>query len=186
MTARRMTTGHTTGHTAGRTTRRGAAWLAIPLAILLAAVTAAAGPVQGAVQTDGDPPILGHWLSEKEGLIVEFYPCGDEICGRIAWMAKPYKDGKLRRDVDNPDPALRDRPFCGIEVIRGLEPEGDGAWEGGKVYDPKRGETYSLAAELRGEERLKLRAYLGIKLLGKTETWTRPAPDHELGCVEAS
>jgi uncharacterized protein (DUF2147 family) len=160
------------------------AWLA-GLCLALAAVGAAPA-VATHMQTDAEPAILGHWLSEKEKLIVEFYPCGDEVCGRIAWLANTHKDGKLRRDVKNPDPALRDRPWCGIQVIRGLEPEGDGTWDGGHVYDPKRGETYRLAAEAKGEDRLKLRAYLGIKLLGKTETWTRPGPEYEIACTAES
>lgn len=159
--------------TAGRTIRAAIAGFGIALT---------ASGAAGAAPADGGAEILGHWLSEKEKLIVEFYPCGDEICGRIAWLAKTHKDGKLRRDVKNPDPALRDRPWCGIEVIRGLEPEGDGEWEGGHVYDPKRGKTYKLAAEAKGDDRLKLRAYMGIKLLGKTETWTRPDPDQEIAC----
>lgn len=171
MTARRRTIG------------RGAAWLGLAMAAFLGAVAA---PVAAApAATEAKSAILGPWLSEKEKLIVEFYPCGDELCGRIAWMAKPYKNGELRRDEKNPDPALRDRPYCGIEVIRGLEPEGDGVWEGGHVYDPKRGDTYSLEVKQAGEDRLKLRAYIGLKIFGKTETWTRPAPDHVITCVPA-
>ncbi|HUF86120.1 MAG TPA: DUF2147 domain-containing protein [Thermohalobaculum sp.] len=130
--------------------------------------------------------LFGPWLSQKEKLIVEFYPCGSEVCGRIAWMAKPYRNGALRRDNQNPDPALRDRPFCGIEVIRGLAPDGDGSWTGGKVYDPKRGATYSLEVRQKSADRLELRAFLGVKFLGKTEVWTRPDPDHEIACVPVS
>lgn len=171
--------------TARTTFRAGLAWLGLALAVSVAAsVTALAAPAAAKhMQRDAEPAILGHWLSEKEKLIVEFYPCDDEICGRIAWLANTHRDGELRRDVKNPDPALRQRPWCGIQVIRGLEPEGDGKWDGGRVYDPKRGETYKLAAEIKGEERLKLRAYVGIKLIGKTETWTRPAPDQEIACA---
>lgn len=172
-----------TAPTPAPVSRRAArAWRALALAFLLIPAAAMAAPAQSPEESS----ILGYWLSEKEKLIVELYPCGEEVCGRIAWMAKPYKHGELRRDVKNPDPALRDRPYCGIEVIRGLEPDGDGVWQSGKVYDPKRGDTYSLEARRDGPESLKMRAYIGIKLFGKTEIWTRPAPDHEIGCISES
>lgn len=151
---------------------------------MFAALPGAAGAASAG--TAERSALFGPWLSEKEKLIVELYPCGPEVCGRIAWMAKPYRNGELRRDNQNPDPALRDRPFCGIEVIRGLEPDGDGRWTGGKVYDPKRGASYSLEVRQKGADRLELRAFLGLRFLGKTETWTRPDPDHEIACVPAS
>lgn len=127
--------------------------------------------------------LLGHWLSEKGKLIVEFYDCQGEVCGRIAWLKNTHRDGRLRRDTKNPDPALRDRPWCGIQVMRGLKRDGDDSWDGGHVYDPKRGKTYNLQATLKDDDRLQLRAYIGFKFLGKTETWTRPDPDQEIGCV---
>lgn len=151
---------------------------------LLLAIMAAALPARGApAGTPEDSPILGPWLSEQEEVIVEFYPCGDEVCGRIAWLAKPYKkSGEIKRDDENPDPALRDRLWCGIQVIDGLESDGDGSWEDGQVYDPKSGNTYSLEAKVKGADRLKLRAYVGLTIFGRTETWARPAPDHEITC----
>lgn len=157
------------------------------LALLAGTLAMLAAPAGAAPAGNPDKPgLLGHWLSPKERLIVEFYPCGSEVCGRIAWLENTHRDGKLRRDRKNPDPALRDRPWCGIDVVWDLEPDGDGRWEGGKVYDPKRGQNFSLEATLEGEDRLKLRAYLGLKFLGKTEVWTRPDPDQEIGCVPAS
>lgn len=152
-------------------------WAVASLALLTAAPAGSAA----------NAPLLGYWLSEKEKLVVEFYECGAEVCGRIAWLAKPYNSrGTLRRDTKNPDPALRGRPWCGIEVVHGLRPNGEGQWESGEVYDPKRGATYSLAVKQMSDGRLELRAYVGIKLFGRTEVWSRPAPDQKLGCVPES
>lgn len=149
------------------------------LGMLVAPVVATPSPGVEAGQ------VVGPWLSEQKEVVVEFYRCDEGLCGRIAWLAKPYrKSGELKRDEENPDPALRDRHWCGIQVIRGLEPEGDGVWDDGKVYDPKSGNTYDLQIRLEDEEKLTLRAYLGIKLIGRSETWTRVGPDHELGCID--
>lgn len=137
---------------------------ALTLATLL---TAAALPALAA-----EPP-YGHWLTEKKGVIVDLYECGDAVCGRTVWLKKmTFKDGRPRLDAKNPDPSLRGRHWCGIEVISGVAPAGAGRWKGGVIYDPKTGETFDFDIERNGAE-LKVRGYLGVPLLGKSETWTR-------------
>jgi uncharacterized protein (DUF2147 family) len=157
--------------------------LGLPAAMLMGAWLVAAPAATRA--TEPDPAVLGLWLTEKKGLVVDLYPCGDEICGRIAWLRKPTwkSTGELRRDTKNPDPMLRGRAWCGIEVIQGLEADGDGLWDNGKFYNPKDGGTYSLAIEPEADGTLKARGYLGIKLLGKSETWARPGPDIKPHCL---
>ena len=54
--------------------------------------------------------------------------------------------------------------------VRADEP---GVWRNGTVYDPTSGRTYSAEARLDGSDRLRLRGYLGIRLLGRTTTWIR-------------
>lgn len=137
-------------------------------ALLLALAPALAPDARAA----GAP--TGLWLTEKEGVIVDLYECGaDALCGRTVWLRKmTNKDGSPRLDTANPDPALRDRHWCGMEVITNVEAAGSGVWEGGEIYDPKSGRFYDFNIETRGE-RLKVRGYLGLPLLGKSETWTR-------------
>lgn len=144
---------------------------------------ALAGGLSAARAGDGDAALEGRWLTGKGGVAVTLFPCGEAYCGRIDWLENPrYRGGELRVDQHNPDPALRSRPWCGITSITGLKPDGDGAWTGGTFYYPKDGNNYDLDIETRGDG-LKVYAYLGIRLLGKTETWTR-APDDLPGCTE--
>lgn len=140
------------------------------LAALLIAVLPALDHIARAVEDDP----TGLWLTEKKGVIVDLYPCGgDRLCGRTVWLKKmTNKDGSPRLDANNPDPALRGRHWCGIEAITDVKAAGDGAWEGGEVYDPKTGKTFDFDIERKGDS-LKVRGYLGVKLLGKSETWTR-------------
>lgn len=142
---------------------------AILTAVLLLAVAAPA-----IAET---PPPTGLWLTEKEGVILRLYECGaGELCGRTVWLKKPnWKDGSPRLDAENPDPALRERPWCGIEVISGLKRESDDEWDGGKVYDPKTGDTFDFQLK-RTDKGVRVRGYLGAPLLGKSEDWT-PAPN---------
>ena len=53
-------------------------------------------------------------------------PCGDELCGTIVWLSEPtLPDGRVKKDVSNPDPSLRDRTILGLTILRGLPGEPD-------------------------------------------------------------
>ena len=156
------------------------------IAAALVALALAVAPAAATQSNQAD--IFGLWLTEKEKVLIELYPCGDEVCGKIAWLYKQRHkhSGKIRRDTLNPDPALRERAWCGIEVIEGLEPDSNGGWEDGKFYYPKDGGTYRLELKPDGDGRIEAHAYLGLKLFGKTETWTRPGPDFQPYCEAES
>jgi len=54
-----------------------------------------------------------------------------------------------------------------------LSGDGDGEWSGGTIYDPNNGKTYSCKLKLTGPDTLKVRGYIGISLIGRSETWKR-------------
>ncbi len=125
----------------------------------------------------------GVWMLQNGKAAVSFHPCGkkgEELCGTLVWGRKDqYPDGQTK-DVRNPDPKLRGRELCGAEVVWGLEWEGDGTWSGGRVYDPHSGKTYGARLEILGPERLKVRGYIGIPWIGKTQNWKPAPPDLEV------
>lgn len=140
-------------------------WLFASIALLACAIRV---PAMAAASD-----VTGLWLTGKGKAGVELFACGQELCGRIAWLADPTDaDGGPKLDRLNPDPALRGRPWCGMTVITGLEPAGDEAWQGGRFYYPKHGRDYGLKLARDGD-RLEVRAYAGLELLGRTEHWTR-------------
>ena len=153
--------------------------------VLLAAVFAVIAAPYLARASEPEPSgLLGNWMAESEKIAIELYRCEEYLCGKIIWVIKPYRNnGEFKRDRRNPDPALRRRGYCGIEVLRGLRGRSDRVWRGGKFYDPKKGNTYNLDIALRDDGRLELRGYIGFRLFGKTEVWTRPDPDRTLACV---
>ena len=119
---------------------------------------------------------VGLWYAEGGAAEVEIRPCSDGLCGKIVWLRSPIgDDGCELRDDNNPDPAARARTIVGLEILRGLRPldEEGRQWAGGTIYDPTGGRTYSCNARLDGDDRLFLRGYFGIQLLGRTTTWTR-------------
>lgn len=146
------------------------------------AVTAIVPSTQPDVSID---QVLGPWLTGKKGAVIDIYRCGDgkeELCGRIAWLKKPYHhDGTLKRDPENPDKALRQRPLCGIEVFTGLARTDADTWAHGRVYNPEDGHRYHAYLNVNDDGTLHIRGYIGIPLFGKSETWTRPK-GIDIGC----
>ncbi|MCY0386399.1 DUF2147 domain-containing protein [Robbsia sp. Bb-Pol-6] len=72
----------------------------------------------------------------------------------------------------------KDQPMQGLTIIRHLRQNGD-LWEGGEILDPENGKTYHCRLQLADHgEHLIVRGYLGVPLLGRSQTWIRDtAPD---------
>ncbi len=142
---------------------------AIVRVLLFAVVVAAfAGAAPGA-----SADVTGVWLTEKGDAKIKIAPCGDQLCGHIVWMLKPLDDeGKEKLDKNNPDEALRARPILGLKLLNGFVRDA-GAWTGGHIYSPRDGKSYNANMVLDGPDKLRLRGYVGLPLLGRTEVWTR-------------
>lgn len=67
---------------------------------------------------------------------------------------------------------LKDKPIKGLRFIWGLKEKGYGEWSGGEILDPKTGKIYRAKLMLKGNK-LYVRGYLGVSLLGRTQIWTR-------------
>jgi uncharacterized protein (DUF2147 family) len=135
----------------------------------------------------GSGPI-GLWWVEGGAAQVEIRDCGASLCGRVVWLRSPFGfDGCPLRDGENPDPALRKRRVLGLEMLRGLRPDTrrPGRWRGGEVYDPGSGSTYRASITQTQADRLSVRGYIGLELLGRTATWIRVLPNHHCDPVQA-
>ncbi len=138
----------------------GIAKRACRLALLgLALMTASAS----AAPRDG---VMGQWLTQGGEDVVEIAPCGDggALCGRIVGIARPPGD---------PIPTnARGASQCGLILISDERPSGPDAWLG-KITDPRNDRTYRAKLWLDGKGGLRLRGFIGISLLGRSQTWSR-------------
>jgi hypothetical protein len=41
------------------------------------------------------------------------------------------------------------------------------------IYDPKNGNTYSCTIKMLNPNTLEVRGYIGVSLIGRTDTWTK-------------
>ena len=128
----------------------------------------------------GQDSILGLWKTEGGESKLEIFRCGEKVCVKIAWLKEPdYTDssegqvGTPKMDRNNPDPALKNRPMVGLQIMEGFTAAGDGRWDDGIIYNPENGKKYHGKLHLVSPERLELRGYLGISLLGRNYLLTR-------------
>jgi uncharacterized protein (DUF2147 family) len=120
------------------------------------------------------PPIEGIWLSGDGDGWIEITLAGEGLSGVIKGSPND-DDERPDKDEKNPEPALRERPLTGLELFGGFSYEGEGRWTGGTIYDPNSGKTYRCVVTWVDENTLKVRGYIGVPMLGRTETWTRVA-----------
>jgi uncharacterized protein (DUF2147 family) len=81
---------------------------------------------------------------------------------------------------DDPDHLCRkcegerkDKPIIGMTILWGLKKDGD-HWSGGEILDPKNGKIYRARMKLvDGGRKLEVRGFIGISLLGRSQTWLR-------------
>ena len=123
--------------------------------------------------------IIGTYLSQdKDSKVRVFLAMNDKYSGKVEWLKEPNDQyGKPKRDHKNPNPEKRNRARLGLVILKNFVYDpGDDRWEGGTVYDPKSGNTYSgyIYFDSEDKKKLHLRGYvLGMPFLGRTATWER-------------
>ena len=118
--------------------------------------------------------ILGIWLTGgKEPAKVQINKIGEKFYGKIIWLKNPTENGKPRIDANNPNKEKSNNPIIGLVILKDFKFNGDDEWKGGDIYDPESGKTYSSYMYLKDKNTLKVRGYVGVSLIGRTETWTR-------------
>ena len=130
-------------------------------------------------QAKGADPAEGLWLTENKRSVIELKQCEQGLCGYIYWII----DVGMLYDTKNPDKAKRDEPMCGLPILWGFANDGRGDWEDGKIYKADDGDMYDADVELNQDGTLHVRGYMGIALLGKSQTWTRVQPEDYPMCT---
>lgn len=125
------------------------------------------------VAQDGDS-VLGFWQSEHGSVRVHIYKNGGTYDGKLVWLKEENNSaGKPKIDLNNPSDQLKSKPIKGLEVLKDFKYSKDGVWEEGTVYDPRSGKTYDCKLSMVSSDKLEVRAFYGISLIGKTQSWSR-------------
>ncbi|ACZ01498.1 DUF2147 domain-containing protein [Streptobacillus moniliformis] len=122
---------------------------------------------------------FGVWITEPSSsgnrVIVEIYEKDNKFHGRILQLTDRFdSDGNLKKDVNNPDKSKQSRTLEGIDFVSGFTyNESNSTYENGTIYDPSNGKTYDSYMQLQKDGTLKVRGYIGISLIGRTQIWKR-------------
>lgn len=69
---------------------------------------------------------------------------------------------------------IKGKPALGLTIMWDVEYDEDDEWDDGEILDPANGKTYSVKLEvIKGGKAMEVRGYLGVSLLGRSQTWYR-------------
>ena len=101
---------------------------------------------------------------------VEITEKNGKLYGKVVKILTP---GKEKSVCDKCEGAKKNQPILGMEILSGVEKDGKNSWDDGKILDPNKGKTYDVSLELENANKLKVRGYMGVSLLGRTQYWER-------------
>ena len=139
------------------------------LVLSLASVTAFSATIEG----------FWHSIDDRTGeklSIVEIRKGADgTFRGKILYRY-PVPGGVALTHCTKCPPPYTNQPIVGLEFFSGFkeDPDKRNAYVDGKVLEPKSGKIYKGKANLSADgKRLRLRGYVGISALGRTQVWIR-------------
>jgi len=118
--------------------------------------------------------VVGKWkaIDDETGKpisVVEIFEKHNKIYGKVIDIFNPKSRKKVCEKCSGED---RDKPILGLVVIKGLSRNGE-EYTNGKILDPNRGKYYKCTISLENKDKLKVRGFIGIELLGRTQFWER-------------
>ena len=110
--------------------------------------------------------------TKQERSLVRISESAGTLVGKIEKIADA---GKADAKCDKCEGAKKDQPIVGMTIIEGAKKRGDDAvWDGGSILDPNNGKTYKLRlTPTDGGKKLEVRGYIGMPMLGRSQTWLR-------------
>lgn len=118
--------------------------------------------------------VFGKWKTIDDNTgearsVIEIYEKGGKVYGKIVAITDPAKRDNVCTNCTGDD---KNRPILGLELLKGLEKNGD-KYDGGYITDPDNGKRYKCYIELEDVNTLRVRGYIGMAVLGRTQIWER-------------
>ena len=112
--------------------------------------------------------------TRKEKSLVRIVETNGVYTGKVEKVIDPDapKDAVCKDCTDD----RKDKPVVGMTIIRNMKasPADKMVFEGGDILDPNNGKVYSAKLTLvEGGKKLDVRGYVGMPMLGRTQTWQR-------------
>ena len=142
-------------------------------AVLALCLITLANAEEGQVLSPKLQNAVGHWQvinsDGSQGGQVETYIENGELFGKVTAARPGRSPDSLCEKCSG---ALKNQRIMGMVVIRHFHPDGDD-WVGGTLIDPENGKEYKGKMWAIGADKLGMRGFVGISLLGRSATWVR-------------
>ena len=138
---------------------------ALALAAATCAAWAQASPV-GVWKTIDDD-------GKTEKSLVRISESGGVLSGRIETL---FDASKKESVCDKCSDERKDKRLVGLTILRNVSKQADdeALWAGGDILDPNNGKVYKVRLKtVDSGQKLELRGYIGMPMLGRTQTWVR-------------
>ena len=125
---------------------------------------------------------VGTWktiddTSHQAKALVEITEHDGALSGHVTQLFRKPSEDQNPKCADCPGDK-HDKPILGLEILWNLHRDGD-EWAGGEILDPDEGKTYRCKMHVSDDgQKLEVRGYIGISLLGRTQVWERAAPSN--------
>ena len=101
---------------------------------------------------------------------VRIYEQSGKLYGKLE---KSFQPGADSRGCTKCTDERKNNAIIGLILIRNMVRHGD-EYEGGDILDPESGSVYRCKLVLEdGGKKLKVRGFIGVSLLGRTQVWER-------------
>lgn len=108
----------------------------------------------------------------KTKSLVRITESNGEFKGKIEKLFRPA-DQEQNPKCGKCEDANKDQPIIGMTILTGMKKDGD-EYNGGHILDPNNGKVYkSKMSVIEDGKKLKLRGYIGMPMLGRTQVWLR-------------
>jgi uncharacterized protein (DUF2147 family) len=129
----------------------------------------------GTAWAQATPAGLWKTIDDKtnaEKSLVRITEAAGVFTGKVEKILTDKADAKCIECTDD----RKGQPVQGMTILRGIKPDASdkGTWVGGDILDPNDGKIYKVLLKLvDGGKKLDVRGYIGMPMLGRTQTWHR-------------
>ncbi|MBV7537919.1 DUF2147 domain-containing protein [Duganella sp. sic0402] len=141
----------------------------------LAFIAAAAMSIAPAFADNTSPTGLWKNIDDETGkpkALIRITETNGVLEGKIEQLFRaPGEDQNPK--CDKCEGARKDQPIIGMTILSNLKKDGE-EYSGGQILDPNNGKVYKSKLQLAdGGKKLNVRGYIGMPMLGRSQTWVR-------------
>lgn len=146
----------------------------MPRHLLLAVATVAALAAGSVFAQDGSPVGLWKNIDDETGkpkALIRITENNGELSGKIEKLFRaPNEDQNPK--CDKCEDARKNQPIIGMTILWGMKQDGN-EYTGGQILDPANGKIYKSKMSFDEANKLNVRGYIGVPMLGRSQTWIR-------------